>query len=113
MQTTNDMRISDLIDKIRKAYSKTGFKPVRKLTWDGMEKTACPLAILVYANNTNEPQIYFSHLIEKFGRDYANGFVDGFDEYDNSACFLHNQREKYQRGKEDGVAVAKEVFSKE
>lgn len=120
------MRITP--EEVLKDYEETGLEPVKDKLFIGGHHlndpliAACGIGVRIAAMN----QFYHGDVIdrnsgwvrqanEKYGRDYIDGFIDGYDGTHLSLEVRPSIRdsERYWEGREDGEAAQEAVFSRD
>lgn len=108
MKKQTVFKLSKLPETIKKAYEKTGFKPLTR-GWARRNRCqACPLAILKIAYYDNiKCRSYQTWADNLFGKDFVTGFtaaIDGhnFDSFDQNYV-------AYSRGYRIGTKVAQKL----
>jgi len=88
---------------VRKAAKKTGKRIVSCKTLQ--PDCGCPIALLAVASGS-KPYIW-DWAYAEFGREYCNGFVDGFDGFDR--C---NTTQEFKQGYNNGKRLRKFLLNK-
>ncbi|WP_308636121.1 hypothetical protein [Paenibacillus silvisoli] len=91
------------VEMVKEAYSRTGLKPHQGDFYylDGLTQCACGLGVLYTAEKGIKDRWCANRsAINKFGEEYATGFVNGFDQEGSKS-----NEETYLIGYEDGRAA--------
>lgn len=94
------------VEEVQEAYRVTGIQPSRGTVLGNACCAAGAVARHRGGVNCRHMQQIYSWLDAQYGRDYMDGFINGFDGYDDCNA---DSRIAYQ----DGVAARKAVFGEE
>lgn len=100
--TTRRISVADVLE----AYRTTGLKPERGHA-HVTQKKCCPIGALGLIAGVHERDRY-GWADRKFGNEYVNGFLAGFDETNSSAS--RDEQTESAIGFRDGIAAATAVF---
>ena len=99
-----------LLERIKDAYEKIGYKPVRRSYVNHEAKVCCPLAAISLKELGRDIFVY-PHSLSRMGKilnhdmNWVWGFIKGFDGYSEYDLISEDDKDGYNSGKEIGKAL--------